>query len=180
MTNSTYEDWRDIDGMPYYKVNILGVVRSIDRVIMRNRQGRFPVKSQIMKRFVHKGYVYVILSHQNIRKQCLVHQLIAKAFIPNPRNLCEVNHIDNNPLNNEISNLEWVTHSENMRHAVKHDRMYKPKGELHNMHKLTEEQVLQIREMEGLTHKQIADGYNVSRACIKAIKTGRSWKHLWV
>jgi hypothetical protein len=47
----------------------------------------------------------------------LVHRLIAIAFIPNPDNLPEINHIDGDPLNNNISNLEWCTHQYNMQHA---------------------------------------------------------------
>lgn len=46
-----------------------------------------------------------------------LHRLLAQAFIPNPKNKKEVNHIDGNKLNNNLSNLEWVTHEENMNHA---------------------------------------------------------------
>ncbi len=56
-----------------------------------------------------------------------VHRLIALAFIPNPDNLPEINHIDGNPLNNSLENLEWCTHQYNMQHAWDtglHDRAY--------------------------------------------------------
>jgi len=59
------------------------------------------------------GYSQV---HHN-RKQYSVHRLVAKAFIPNPENKSQVNHIDTCKTNNNISNLEWVTNSENMIHA---------------------------------------------------------------
>jgi len=47
----------------------------------------------------------------------LVHRLIAQSFIPNPHNKSEVNHIDGNPINNKIDNLEWCTKAENVKHA---------------------------------------------------------------
>lgn len=57
------------------------------------------------------------LSKQHKNKKILVHRLVAQAFIPNPCNKPQVNHIDGNPQNNFIENLEWVTNSENTQHA---------------------------------------------------------------
>lgn len=65
------------------------------------------------------GYVYVMLSKKGKQKTHRIHRLVAEAFIPNPENKCDVNHIDSNRTNNVLKNLEWATRSENLRHCVK-------------------------------------------------------------
>ena len=64
------------------------------------------------------GYMIVTLCHEGVRKNKRVHRLLCEAFLPNPENKTQVNHIDGNKLNNCLLNLEWVTPKENSRHAV--------------------------------------------------------------
>lgn len=71
-----------------------------------------------MKRQLHpEGYLTVTLTLDHGRKFCLVHRLVAEAFIPNPLDKPEVNHKDGDKTNNVYTNLEWVTESENSLHA---------------------------------------------------------------
>ena len=63
------------------------------------------------------GYEYILVRHKGKHKKYLVHRLVAKAFLPNPDSLPQVNHIDGNKRNNSVSNLEWVTNSENQMHS---------------------------------------------------------------
>lgn len=63
------------------------------------------------------GYLYYRLSKNNKKKMFYAHRLVAKNFIDNPHNYEVVNHIDGNKLNNNVTNLEWVTYSENTKHA---------------------------------------------------------------
>ncbi len=99
---------------PGYSVSSLGRVRSEARVVNR---GRYSVSwpEKILKPRPHSGgYLRVQLGGS---KDYYIHRLVAEAFLDNPNNLPEVNHIDGVKSNNNVDNLEWVTPSENSRHA---------------------------------------------------------------
>ena len=69
-----------------------------------------------------KGYKYLDIRSQNAKLKCpKVHRLVAEAFIPNPDNLPQINHIDGNKRNNHISNLEWVSNKNNRIHAIENE-----------------------------------------------------------
>lgn len=63
------------------------------------------------------GYEYISIRRNGRRKKYLTHRLVADAFIPNPKRLPQVNHIDGNKKNNNVSNLEWVNNSDNQMHS---------------------------------------------------------------
>lgn len=104
-----------------YQVNILGEIRSVDRQIIRSDTLRaVNIKGCLLKQNKDKyGYLQISLSVNGIKITTRVHRIVANTFIPNPNNLREVNHIDGNKSNNKIENLEWVTSSENQKHAIK-------------------------------------------------------------
>lgn len=68
------------------------------------------------------GYKQVILVKNGVRKRHLLHRLVAQVFIPNNENKPQVNHIDENKTNNNVSNLEWVTSKENINHGTRTER----------------------------------------------------------
>lgn len=85
-----------------------------------NKEGNiFSLKrDKYLKYSIQKsGYKYVYLCKNGKQKAFLLHRLIALNFLPNPENLPEINHIDGNKLNNDLNNLEWVTRSQNQKHA---------------------------------------------------------------
>lgn len=110
------EIWKDvIDYKGYYEVSNLGRVRSLPRY---DRLGRFHAGKVLSD--CDNGSGYRVVGFNVNGKQCMktIHKLVATAFIDNPENKPCVNHIDGNKLNNNVTNLEWVTYSENMYHAV--------------------------------------------------------------
>lgn len=104
------EEWRDVKGHEgLYQISSTGKVKSLYRDMGKILTGEIIQKG--------KGYLRVELTQNKKVKRFLVHRLVAQAFILNPENKPEVNHIDGNTLNNNVSNLEWCTHRENIRHS---------------------------------------------------------------
>ena len=112
------EVWKKVRGYDGYEVSDRGRVRSIDRTIQTTK-GLRRYKGRILNQTIATNYLSVMLSVKGNQKRFTVHRLVALHFIPNPLNKEQVNHIDGDRLNNSASNLEWVTQSENMKHAHK-------------------------------------------------------------
>lgn len=98
-----------------------------NKYMISNKGNVFSKKNNIIMKqnTLKKGYKRVQLSNG---KRYLVHRLVAEAFIPNPYNFPQVNHIDGNKQNNCVDNLEWCTQSYNMRHALNNGLKVAPKG----------------------------------------------------
>lgn len=126
------------------------------------------------------GYYRIQLKADDGNKNnLLAHRLVALAFIPNPENKPEVNHIDGNKLNNDVSNLEWATKHENMKHAH-HLKLRDNNGTGNPRNLLTEKEVLDIYDklLDGARVSDLATSYNVSRPTISDIKAKRNWQEL--
>lgn len=119
------KEWKNIVGYEtLYKVSNYGEVKSKRRVIYDIIDGeRQPVSvapEKIMTPIDHgNGYLYITLTDENgQRKNFYIHRLVAEAFLPNPDNLPQVNHLDYDRKNNKATNLEWCSISENVRHSL--------------------------------------------------------------
>ena len=159
------EIWKEVVGYEeYYRVSNLGNVYSL----ISNKQ-LSPAKNA-------SGYMQLTLKGG---KSVRVHRLVAEAFIPNPNNYPEVNHIDCNKINNKLENLEWVTPSMNIQHNVKMENRPNQKGSTNWNSKLTEEDVIEIRKLKGkMRGKDIAKKYNVAYSIICRIWQRVIWKHI--
>ena len=177
------EIWKDIVGYEgYYQVSNKGRVKGLKRVLVASNGRKQDAQEKIKVPWSNKrGHLRTELSKDGKSKRFYIHRLVAKAFIPNPNNLPQINHINNNPGCNLVENLEWVTQKENSNHAAKQGRIVK--GAKHNSAKLTEEDVKWIRKNYILYDKNfsldaIAKKYGMSHEVIRCIIKRRTWKHI--
>lgn len=118
--NDIEEIWKDIEGYEgLYQISNLGRVKSLKRYSKYKNSKRFINEKIIKLQKSKNGYLRVELCKNNIKKKYLIHRLVGYAFLNNYDNNLEINHKDGNKQNNNVENLEWITRSENERHAYK-------------------------------------------------------------
>lgn len=160
------EVFKDINGYEgLYQISNLGKVKSFNHgspKILKSGKST-------------SGYSQVYLCKNKTKRQCQIHRLVAMAFIDNPDNKKDVNHINGIKTDNIVANLEWNTRAENIKHAylIGLNKI----GENHGNAKLKESQVLSILN-DNRSHSKIALDYHVSRKLISKIKSRKLWKHL--
>ena len=122
------EIWKDIPNFEgYYQASSIGNIRSLSREV-NNFIGTRKIKGKVLKKKKCNVYEYVILSKNGKYYSKSVHRLVAEAFIPNPDKLPQINHKDENPLNNCIDNLEWCTNKYNCNYGTRNKRVIENKS----------------------------------------------------
>lgn len=172
------EVWQTIAGCEHYQVSNLGRVMSLSRFVKRNGFD-FRIAGGIVKtRVTEFGYVQVeIKDSDGKRKTWKLHRLLATTFIPNPDNKPEVNHRNGIKTDNNLENLEWVTRSENMKHAFATGLKHPTVGSDHKLSKMTDEIVMALRTGK-VRNIDVSRDYGVSLGAVKCAKNGKNWKHL--
>jgi len=180
------EIWKDVEGFPY-QVSNKGSVKSLERKMSHSRN---PVFSCIKKEKIisicndGRGYKFAGLCSGSKRIYKKVHRLVAKAFISNPENKPQINHINGIKSDNRAENLEWVTCKENHSHAIKiglaKNPVYDNRGEKNHTAKLNEMQVRIIRRLGeyNLTQEEIASYFPIKREQVSHIINRKNWKLL--
>ena len=167
---ATVENKKEIPGYEgLYYCNSSGEVFSIDRVVVYSNGTTVKHKGRKLMQEKAKGYLRVSLSKNNKVKRFLVHRLVACCFIDNVDGKICVNHIDGNKENNHVSNLEWVSHSENEQHS------YLSLGKVNHNRKMSNEDVLYVLSSSE-TGVDLALKFNVSPKVISNIRRNVYYK----
>jgi len=167
-----------------YEISINGEIKSLERIVTDTFFGKQRIRvlrEIIMKNGKSsKGYPQTHLRKNLETKTWEIHRLVAKACIPNPNNLPQINHIDGNPMNNHVSNLEWCTQSHNQLHANATGLRTSQKGEANTQSKLTELQVIEIRRLNssGISMRELGRRFGVSYPVIRNIVLRKKWNHI--
>lgn len=176
------EIWKNIIGFEgLYEISNLGKIKSIKRKCP-SKNGLRTVPEKIMKTKLDKdGYEVINLAKNGGKIYISIHRLLGIAFIPNPLNLPQINHIDGIKTNNKLENLEWVTEKENIQHAFKTGLSISVKGEKRAFSKLTDEKVKEIREIYskgGISLKKLGILYKVAPETLNRAIHRKTWKHV--
>lgn len=162
------EEWKPIlNGV--YEITRTGNVRRI-------KGGKGTQAGRLIQVYKGDHYPYFEASIDGKRSRRYIHQLLYQVFIGPIPDGYEINHIDADKHNNDLSNLEIVTHRENMQHAARLGLMPRITGERHPFAKLTTAQVVEIRQLhvQGMTKIAIARLFNTPERTIRNIIAGRT------
>lgn len=167
--NTFMEEWKTISFAKSYEVSSKGRIRSTYRKGFKKLNYYNGGRARVQLKLDSGGY-----------RNFLVHRLVALAFIENKHSYPQVNHIDHNPSNNNIENLEWCTDKQNRAHEKKRNLKVYSNGEKNGSAKLSNSDVIKIKELiaSGKSLPYISRLFGVSKSAISKIKTGRTWSHI--
>lgn len=168
---SKNEIWKDIQGYEgLYQISNLGRIKSLYK-----RGNRPPL---IIRQPIKRGYYQVGLRNKRTRKFFQVHRLVAQAFIPNPENLPQINHKDENKLNNVVENLEWCSVSYNNAYGTRLSRVAEKTGKPVMQYTLDGEFIKEYPSLSEAARQTKSRLSGISMCCAK--KYSNSNGYLWI
>lgn len=171
------EIWKDVVGYEgLYKASNLGRVKSLPKKILQFYTKEKILCNKVNRKNIKKHYYYVGLLKNGIRKNLMIHRLVAQSFIKNKFNCKTVNHKDGDKLNNNVSNLEWMSLSDNHKHAFSIG-LRDNHGNNHPGRKLFEKDIKYIRG-SSLSNQKLGEMFNVTRQCVLRVKKKLTWKNI--
>ena len=141
MENEEWKDFPNYDGL--YKISNLGNVKSFNT--KTNHKQPINLKQTMDRK---NGYLTVSLCKDKVQKIYRVHRLVAEAFIPNPNNYPIINHKDGKKQNNNVNNLEWCTHQQNIIHSWENGLSYISEKHRQTASRVTKERWEKYRKMK--------------------------------
>ncbi len=170
------KEWQKIKGFQDYEISNYGEIKSFNDY--HKKEPRLLNPSNI-----DYGYTLVSLTNNHgKRKTCLVHRLVAIAFIKNNNEYkIQVNHKDGNKHNNVVTNLEWCTARENSQHACDTGLNPSNPGEYNGMSKIDNKEAIQVIQkiLDGKTNEEIAKEYNIHSRYVSLIRHKKRWRSVW-
>lgn len=167
MTDGTYdliqiffEEWKPVPTFPQYEISSLGRIRK------KQKDGKW----KYLKPSPNKlGYYCIFLYDKGKKKTFYLHRLVAEAFLPNPNNLPEINHLTENKAFNEVYGIEFTTHKRNVNYGTRNEKI----GKAHS--KVVEQYSLDGKLLATYSSTRIAAERNHMKAtCIAQCARGES------
>lgn len=175
----TVERWVPVVGFEQlYEVSNHGRVRTVEHVVLRSNGVPQTIKARMKTATTRRDRRRMVTLSSNRKSRVyLVHRLVAFAFLGSPQGNQQVNHVDGDPANNNLSNIEWVSPKENINHALD-TGLIKNYGERQHGSKIKVSDVSQVISMarDGTKQRDIAASFGIHQSQVSRVISGKAWR----
>lgn len=175
----TQEIWKDVVGYEgLYQVSNFGQVKRLNTHQTTATGVSRKLKGHIVKNYIKAQYLYCDLTSNKNTKHHRIHRLVAEAFLENPNNLPQVNHKDENKLNNNVNNLEWCDSKYNTRYGARSQKIAKALGKKVEQYDETGRLLNEYNSISDCSRKT---GYSISliSRCCNKYNMNKAYGYVW-